>query len=78
IHGPKQAYNNIPSVDYINLVKAFDPDGLNSLTFKVNTEIELNEALKACKENHDKFILIEVMIPEFDIPEFGKKLFNVE
>ncbi|MDE7099891.1 MAG: hypothetical protein K2N99_01550, partial [Malacoplasma sp.] len=30
IHGPKQVYNNIPSVDYINLVKAFDPDGLNS------------------------------------------------
>ncbi|MDE5545676.1 MAG: hypothetical protein K2I76_03605 [Malacoplasma sp.] len=78
IHGPKQSYNNIPSVNYTDLVKAFDPNGLNSLTFKVNSELELSEALKACKENNDKFIFIEVMIPEFDIHEYGKKIFNLE
>lgn len=78
IHGPEQEYNNIPNVNYKNLVKAFDPEGLNSEVFQVSTELELDEALKWCKTNNDKFVLIEIFIPEFDIPSFAKKVFDIK
>lgn len=72
IHGPEQKYNDIPYTSYVDLVKAFDPNQVNSITYKVTNEIELYKALQQTLGINNKFILIEVCIDKFEAPSFLK------
>ncbi|WP_233880705.1 alpha-keto acid decarboxylase family protein [Virgibacillus halodenitrificans] len=73
IHGENQAYNDIPMWDYKKLPEVFSPEG-KSLTFKVQTETELEEALKAAENNHDCLTFIEVVMHRDDKPELLAQL----
>lgn len=69
INGPEQEYNDIPQVNYSELVKVFDPQGINSISYRVTTEIELQKALQETLDINNKFIMIEVCIDKFDSPK---------
>lgn len=75
IHGDGKPYNELPKVNYSQLIKAFDPEGEKSISLRVTNEIELQEAL-VISRNSNKFVFIEVCLEQNDIPEALKGFFN--
>ncbi|RYG71488.1 alpha-keto acid decarboxylase family protein [Lentibacillus lipolyticus] len=73
IHGENQPYNDIPMWDYKKLPEVFSPEG-KSLTYKVKTETELEEALEAAENNHDRLTFIEVVMHRDDKPDLLEQL----
>ncbi len=73
IHGENQPYNDIPMWDYKKLPEVFSPEG-KSITYKVKTELELEDALKAAENNHDYLTLIEVVMHRDDKPDLLEQL----
>lgn len=73
IHGENQSYNDIPMWDYKKLAEVFDPTN-NSLTRKVQTETELEEALTATENNRDYLSFIEVVMHRDDKPDLLAQL----
>ncbi|MUV38847.1 Indolepyruvate decarboxylase [Lentibacillus sp. JNUCC-1] len=73
IHGENQPYNDIPMWDYKKLPEVFSPQG-KSLTFKVKTETELEEALTAAENNHESLTFIEVVMHRDDKPDLLAQL----
>lgn len=68
IHGEDQVYNDIQMWDYQKLPDVLGPKE-RSLTFKVQTEPELEEALAAAERDRDHLIFIEVVMDRDDKPE---------
>jgi indolepyruvate decarboxylase len=70
--GPKNkfdAFDILPKWDYLALAKAFGADG-----YRVTTVSELNALLPKIKSTTNKPILVEVVIPEKDLPDQMKRL----
>ncbi|MCU0434595.1 MAG: thiamine pyrophosphate-binding protein [Bacteroidia bacterium] len=57
------AFDILPQWDYLALAKAFGAEGM-----RVTTVDELNKALPAIKKIKDKPVLVEVVIPQKDLP----------
>ncbi|MCJ8013009.1 alpha-keto acid decarboxylase family protein [Paenibacillus sp. KQZ6P-2] len=68
IHGEDQVYNDIQMWDYQKIPDVLGPKE-RSLTFKVQTEPELEEALEAAERDRDHLIFIEVVMDRDDKPE---------
>ncbi|GAA3716755.1 alpha-keto acid decarboxylase family protein [Salinicoccus jeotgali] len=73
IHGENQPYNDIPMWDYMKLPEVFDPEG-KTLTLKVKTETELEEALKTAEDNSESMTFIEVIMHRDDKPDLLEQL----
>jgi indolepyruvate decarboxylase len=70
--GPKNkfdAFDILPKWDYLALAKAFGADG-----YRVTTVNELNALLPKIKSTTNKPTLVEVVIPEKDLPDQMKRL----
>jgi indolepyruvate decarboxylase len=63
------AFDILPKWDYLALAKAFGADG-----YRVTTITELNELLPKLKATTHKPTLVEVVIPEKDLPDQMKRL----
>ncbi|MGL4992467.1 MAG: alpha-keto acid decarboxylase family protein [Sarcina sp.] len=74
IHGPKRQYNEINMWRYEKLVDVFHLDSTKSLSFKVETEEELVNAINNAQENRDKLAFIEVIMDSKDAPNSLIKL----
>uniref|UniRef100_UPI000D01D298 thiamine pyrophosphate-dependent enzyme n=1 Tax=Apilactobacillus quenuiae TaxID=2008377 RepID=UPI000D01D298 len=68
IHGMNASYNDVPELNYTLMPKAFGANNDQFLTYNVNTEIDLINALKEASLNKDKFILIQVNMKYNDAP----------
>jgi indolepyruvate decarboxylase len=73
IHGENQSYNDIPMWDYMKLPSIFAPTE-RCLTFKVQTETELEETLKAIENKQDCLTFIEIVMHRDDKPDLLAKL----
>ncbi|MGH1283676.1 alpha-keto acid decarboxylase family protein [Bacillus toyonensis] len=73
IHGQNQPYNDIQIWDYNKLPNVFGSEE-KSLTFKVESEIELAEVLNKISFNMNRLIFIEVVMSQGDQPELLAKL----
>ncbi|PEX82037.1 indolepyruvate decarboxylase [Bacillus cereus] len=73
IHGQNQPYNDIQMWKYDKLTNVFGSEE-KSLTFKVENETELAEALARITINTDRLIFIEVVMSQGDQPELLAKL----
>jgi len=60
---PFDTFDILPKWDYLALAKAFGAEGI-----RVETVSELNTALPRIKKIKDKPVLVEVVIPEKDLP----------
>lgn len=72
--GPKNkfdAFDILPKWDYLALAKAFGADG-----HRVETVSELKNLLPKLKKRSDRPVLVEVVIPEKDLPGQMKRLGN--
>lgn len=65
------AFDILPKWDYMALAKAFGAEG-----YRVQTVTELNGVLAKLKKRSDKPVLVEVVIPEKDLPGQMKRLGN--
>ncbi|HZY39656.1 MAG TPA: thiamine pyrophosphate-dependent enzyme [Mucilaginibacter sp.] len=63
------AFDILPKWDYLALAKAFGANG-----YSVNTVTQLNAVLEKIKNTMDKPTLVEVVIPEKDLPGQMKRL----
>ncbi|WP_434353538.1 thiamine pyrophosphate-binding protein [Psychrobacter sp. HD31] len=68
IHGAKQSYNDIPSVDWQLMPHAFGADETNCLMLKAETPATLRQSLEQANQNKDKMVFIEIMTDRYDIP----------
>ncbi|WP_275541678.1 MULTISPECIES: alpha-keto acid decarboxylase family protein [Clostridium] len=68
IHGREQVYNNIQMWRYHNVPKVLGPKEC-SLTFKVQSETELEKALLVADKDCEHLIFIEVVMDRYDKPE---------
>lgn len=79
IHGENQVYNDIQMWNYQELPAVLGPKD-RSITFKVRTEIELEEALILAEQNYQHLVFIEVMMHRDDKPallaELSKRFAN--
>jgi indolepyruvate decarboxylase len=66
---PPEAFNVLPRWDYVKLAEAFGGAG-----FAAGTLSELDAALEAARRNTGTFSLVEVRVPERDLPENVKRL----
>jgi TPP-dependent 2-oxoacid decarboxylase len=77
IHGPEQAYNDIPRWHYGQLLEAFG-GAATALPIRAATEAELDAALITAERAPDKLVFIEVVMAREDGPAwlnaFGKLL----
>lgn len=69
IHGMHRQYNNVNMWKYSELPKVFNMDDSISIGLKVSSELELVHAFEICDKNPDKLIFVEMLLPEFDMPE---------
>ncbi|OBI43160.1 indolepyruvate decarboxylase [Mycobacterium kyorinense] len=67
IHGKTAPYNDIVSWDWSKVAAALGVT--NQLTFRAKTYGELDDALTAAAEHQDRMVLVEAVVPRFDIPE---------
>ncbi len=72
IHGPFEPYNDIPMWDYQQFPKIFGDS--TSLTRRVATEEELDNALGEADLARDRTVLIEVVLGRMDAPKLLKRL----
>lgn len=68
IHGPKQPYNDIPTVNWQHLPLAMGGNEDNIYTLKASTPNQIREALATARDHKDKLVLIEVIMDRDDIP----------
>lgn len=68
IHGEKQPYNDIPSVDWQLMPQAFGADETNCLMLKAKTPAILRQSLEQANQTKDKMVFIEIMTDRYDIP----------
>lgn len=68
---PFDAFDILPKWDYLALAKAFGADG-----YRVTTVTELQAVLGKLKKRSKKPTLVEVLIPEKDLPRQMKRLGN--
>lgn len=76
IHGENQPYNDIPTVDWQSMPKAFGANENNSLILKAHTPNNLREVLATANNNKDKMIFIEVIMEKYDVPPLLKQVAN--
>ncbi|WP_413488971.1 alpha-keto acid decarboxylase family protein [Carnobacterium divergens] len=74
IHGPNELYNDIPMWDYQKLPLVFGGSQQTVTTYKVTTEVELANALKAARLDNNRLQWIEVVMDQTDAPELLMKL----
>ena len=74
IHGPNELYNDIPMWDYQKLPLVFGSSQQTVTTYKVTTEVELANALKAARLDNNRLQWIEVVMDQTDAPELLMKL----
>lgn len=77
IHGATELYNDIPMWDYQNLPFVFGGTDQSVATFKVTTEIELDKAMKAARQDNTRLQWIEVVMDQEDSPLLLKKLAKI-
>ena len=66
IHGKTAPYNDIASWSWTDLPKALGV--ANHLAFRAENYGELDDALTAAAEHRDRMVLVEVVLPQFEIP----------
>ncbi|MGX7244215.1 alpha-keto acid decarboxylase family protein [Enterococcus quebecensis] len=74
IHGATEPYNDIPMWDYQHLPLVFGGTKDSVATYKVTTEIELDNAMKAARKDTQRLQWIEVVMDQEDAPDLLKKL----
>ncbi|WYJ85128.1 hypothetical protein A5866_000186 [Enterococcus sp. 12C11_DIV0727] len=74
IHGATEQYNDIPMWDYQKLPFVFGGTEQTVATYKVSTEIELDEVMKTARNDTERMQWIEVVMDQEDAPELLKKL----
>lgn len=77
IHGATEQYNDIPMWDYQKLPLVFGGTDQTVATYKVTTEIELDGAMEAAREDTKRLQWIEVVMDQEDAPELLKKLAKI-
>ena len=73
IHGPNRHYNDINMWDYKALPEVFN-GASKSVTFKVTSAKELDEALEKINTITDKLVFVEVVMGKMDAPKLLKDL----
>ncbi|MBW1606191.1 alpha-keto acid decarboxylase family protein [Lactobacillus sp. Sy-1] len=68
IHGMNAVYNDVPSLNYTLMPKAFGASDDQYLAFDVNTENEFTTALQEAKNHPEKLILIQAHMQFNDSP----------
>lgn len=71
IHGADMPYNDIQMWNYSELPLIF---GKNVWTIKVNTQVDLEAALRETESINDKAVFIEIMVEKMDMPESLRKV----
>jgi alpha-keto-acid decarboxylase len=66
IHGRDAYYNNIVAWRWQDLPKALGAN--NVLAYRAQTYGELDDALSAAAGHRDRMVLIEAVLPRFDVP----------
>ncbi|KPN83074.1 Pyruvate decarboxylase, alpha-keto-acid decarboxylase [Apilactobacillus kunkeei] len=74
IHGMKKSYNDVAKLDYTLMPQAFGAKEEQFMTFDVNTESELVDALNKAQSTEDKFVLIQVHMDQEDAPSSLTKM----
>lgn len=74
IHGATEQYNDIPMWDYQKLPFVFGGTEQTVATYKVFTELELDEVMKTARNDTERMQWIEVVMDQEDAPELLKKL----
>ena len=77
IHGMHREYNAINMWEYSKLPDVLNKDKSAAVTIKVSSEKDLMKAFDICDRNPEKLILIELILPEFDMPEFLENLAKI-
>ncbi|MGL4763115.1 MAG: alpha-keto acid decarboxylase family protein [Sarcina sp.] len=70
IHGPRREYNDINMWNYAELGNVFGLRNRKSLSFKVKTEKELEEAMNTINANREQLAIVEVIMDMDDAPKF--------
>lgn len=77
IHGATEQYNDIPMWDYQKLPFVFGGTDQTVATYKVSTEIELDDAMTRARTDVDRLQWIEVVMDQNDAPVLLKKLAKI-
>ncbi|PSR37987.1 MAG: indolepyruvate decarboxylase [Sulfobacillus thermosulfidooxidans] len=72
IHGPEEAYNDIPMWSYHDIPRVFGDS--TALTRQVATVRDLDEALAAVDLARDRLVFLEVMMNRMDAPDILRRL----
>ena len=67
IHGPEEAYNDIPRIDWVALARALSPE-TEPLVARVTTVGELGTALDDVARQPDRLALVQAVLPPLDVP----------